>query len=668
MPIHSPCTVLHRLWCFGFTAITCIASISAAHAEAGCPANSAANLPALVDMLAAMPEGSWRQVNENRFSDVWTPGELRPQFAGGEPEPLKIIFAWSGFAWDCRRGDLLLFGGGHANYPGNDTYRWRGSTRLWERMSLPSEITQDSLGNYTAFDGQFAAPSSAHTYDNNVYLPLTDRLLVLGGAAFNNGGAFMLQTGPGTERPTGPYVFDPAKADPNKVGGTTGSHVQRVSPFPEIQGGMMWDNRDIYGSLAGNLPTGFLNGTVAYAAEAGSDVVYLTGSVGSMSAANLYRYTIRDANNALLDSMELVGLYWESFAGRGAGAYDPGMGIFVRTAVDSTATFTLWSLQQPGQSNLNINFMPFDPTGEFRLDRGYGLDFDPIRRQYLLWGGGETVWSLKPPNEVARDGWVIGRAQVTPGGDAPAYDGEEGGGVLGKWKYIPELDAFIGLQDPGAGNVWIYKPVGWIRPGAAIPGPIVSLSANPAELVAGGSTNLTWSSLNATACTASGGWTGNKPISGSESVGPLDASTSFTLTCSGSDQSVAQTVAVNVSAPPPAVSPPTVTLSANPAELVAGGSSTLTWSSTNATACRASGGWTGNKPISGSESVGPLAASTSFTLTCSGPSSVIVLETVSVQIQTKKNSGGGGAAGPLVSFLFASLILGLHGRRRRQGL
>lgn len=67
--------------------------------------------------------------------------------------------------------------------------------------------------------------------------------------------------------------------------------------------------------------------------------------------------------------------------------------------------------------------------------------------------------------------------------------------------------------------------------------------------------------------------------------------------------------------PPPS---PTVTLSANPTSVTAGGSSTLNWSSTNATSCTASGGWTGTKATSGSGSVGPLSATTSFNLACTG--------------------------------------------------
>ena len=45
-------------------------------------------------------------------------------------------------------------------------------------------------------------------------------------------------------------------------------------------------------------------------------------------------------------------------------------------------------------------------------------------------------------------------------------------------------------------------------------------------------------------------------------------------------------------------------LQAEPSEIASGGTTTLTWSSTNADTCQASGGWSGTKLVSGSEAVG----------------------------------------------------------------
>ena len=73
---------------------------------------------------------------------------------------------------------------------------------------------------------------------------------------------------------------------------------------------------------------------------------------------------------------------------------------------------------------------------------------------------------------------------------------------------------------------------------------------------------------------------------------------------------------VNASAP---VSPVQVSLDASPTSVASGGSSALTWSTTNATACTASGGWSGARATAGSASTGALTAATNtFTLTCTG--------------------------------------------------
>lgn len=145
------------------------------------------------------------------------------------------------------------------------------------------------------------------------------------------------------------------------------------------------------------------------------------------------------------------------------------------------------------------------------------------------------------------------------------------------------------------------------------PTPTLSFSVEPTTVVAGGSAMLTWSATNANSCMASGGWGGTKAVSGSQSTGALDATTSFVLTCSGSGGDVSQTVTVDVT-----YLAPTVTITAAPTTIVAGDKTTLTWSSENATSCTASGAWSGTKAVSGSEQSAPLTSSSTFTITCTG--------------------------------------------------
>lgn len=145
--------------------------------------------------------------------------------------------------------------------------------------------------------------------------------------------------------------------------------------------------------------------------------------------------------------------------------------------------------------------------------------------------------------------------------------------------------------------------------------PVTTITANPTSVAVGGSATLTWSASNAASCAASGAWSGSKATSGTQSVGPLSTSSTFSLSCTGAGGSSSANAAVVVRQPAAA---PTLTLTASPLSVASGGNSTLTWSSTNATSCVASGDWTGTRAASGSLQVGPLTSAKAYTLACTG--------------------------------------------------
>ncbi len=64
--------------------------------------------------------------------------------------------------------------------------------------------------------------------------------------------------------------------------------------------------------------------------------------------------------------------------------------------------------------------------------------------------------------------------------------------------------------------------------------------------------------------------------------------------------------------------PPTVSLSADPSTVASGQASSISWTTSHADSCTASGGWTGSRPTNGSASTGPLTSTTTFTLSCTG--------------------------------------------------
>lgn len=85
----------------------------------------------------------------------------------------------------------------------------------------------------------------------------------------------------------------------------------------------------------------------------------------------------------------------------------------------------------------------------------------------------------------------------------------------------------------------------------AVAPPVVTFTAAPTSVTSGQTATLQWSATNATSCTASGGWSGTKSVSGTQQTAALIANSTFDIECVGpggrDDASV--TVTVNAAAP-----------------------------------------------------------------------------------------------------------------------
>lgn len=107
---------------------------------------------------------------------------------------------------------------------------------------------------------------------------------------------------------------------------------------------------------------------------------------------------------------------------------------------------------------------------------------------------------------------------------------------------------------------------------------------------------------------------------------------------------------------------PVVTFTSSAATVAAGGNVTLTWNAANATGCAASGGWSGSKAASGSETVA-VSQSTTYTLACTGTGGT-VSRSVSVAAEAPSGDDEGGGGGVLQWWMVAALCA-LYGVRRR---
>ena len=114
-------------------------------------------------------------------------------------------------------------------------------------------------------------------------------------------------------------------------------------------------------------------------------------------------------------------------------------------------------------------------------------------------------------------------------------------------------------------------------------------------------------------------------------------------------------------------SPPTVTLTSNVSTAAAGTTIDLTWTSTNASSCAASGGnFTGSQQTSGTNVPIVLAATTTYSLSCTGTGGT-VSQSVSVTATQGSSGGGGHSGGGSIDWTWLSVASGLLAARLRRG-
>jgi len=166
--------------------------------------------------------------------------------------------------------------------------------------------------------------------------------------------------------------------------------------------------------------------------------------------------------------------------------------------------------------------------------------------------------------------------------------------------------------------------------------PVVSISAEPESIPAGQSSTLSWSSANAAQVNIDNG-IGDVESSGSREVTPAQTTT-YSITATGPGGAATASVTITVH------QPPVVTISADPDTILTGQSSTLSWSSANATQVSIDNGF-GIVAPSGSLAVSP-SQTTTYTIIAMGPggiTSASVTVTVNTVISILVNSPTNGS-------------------------
>ena len=125
----------------------------------------------------------WFQIPSTKLRSVCADGVF-PEVRGNTG-CASVTLAWSGGVMDTARNRLVMWGGGHTDYAGNEVYALDLNTLTLSRLNDPSTPVRDGCTNGGIYaDGR---PSSRHSYNHVAYLPNQDAMFAWGGSQWQCG-------------------------------------------------------------------------------------------------------------------------------------------------------------------------------------------------------------------------------------------------------------------------------------------------------------------------------------------------------------------------------------------------------------------------------------------------------------------------------------------------
>ncbi len=381
------------------------------------------------------------------------------------------------------------------------------------------------------------------------------------------------------------------------------------------------DNNDIWGFPGASTTVSF-KGQEIIVAGAGAPLA--NGALSLDGKIRVYINSKIDAveNQKLLNDLIAEFSNGGSLASKGGANYLTNTDVWYKKLTDATV-------------KLGIPMWPVEGGNGFTKG---AWKFKEVAGKYVVGGltGGSSyvassvikpvLYSGDPARNTYDEGaWNTYLKSILPApAQAVALTNRSGGGavIVEFWSSLPNTPD--GPVDPVIPTVVLSASIGGTSVNASTTVPVGAtalFSWSFSNVPSGTSCSLVKNSTEGTPFTDIGAISPSSSIT-STSTGALVAGTYlYTLSCgNGVTSSVSFTV------PQPVTGPVFNTvLTATPATLGVGATSTLVWVTSNTTSCVASNGsngWVGPKPISGSFVVGPILANTTYTLTCTGPTGI----------------------------------------------
>ncbi len=341
------------------------------------------------DPIDNLKPGHWLEIPNTNLSRVY-PSPI----PWGQTGPTAVMSAWSGGIYDTTRDRLIVWGGGHLDYAGNEMYAFNINTLTWSRLTEPSP-NPVPCALYMP-DGQ---PGSHHTYNMLQYTTLTDSLISVGGGGYGSG--------------CDNTYFDTKSITTDKYDLTTNTWI-RAAIQPSA------------GNTIGRV----------------SAVDSATGHIwthGTQGGGKLLEYD--PAKNEWYTRSNEVYLAIGSTA-----AIEPIRRIMVTAGgYGGARQIKTWSLSQDDQY-ASIPNTTGDTLPEY--SSGIGFTFDPTIEKFVAWIDGATVYTLDPATWI----WTKIDAATTN----TVIPSAEPNGTFGRFRYIPSKNAYI-LVNSTTSNVFFYK-------------------------------------------------------------------------------------------------------------------------------------------------------------------------------------------------------------------
>lgn len=359
------------------------------------PASQAAEsqLMLLAELTHNLAPGQWLELPNTRIPLI-SSEELKAiqQQHGGQPiigktGPRSVIDAWNSAAFDGKRHQWYFFGGGHADYGGNEVYVFDFRSLAWTRLTSPSPLNGENQAQHGKDECLVpkTGPTPAHTYDGLSWNPATESMWLFQSRGYcGNGRVRRLEI---------IWEFVPGIAQWNKY------------PVPGLDPG--------FATTAWNPVTERI---VLRNYEYGESAA---GAMEIGARAKVYR-----RNNQRM--------------GQGGGnmTYDPETGKMYILRPDGIYLQGLDGEVLPD----TVRVQEYPNAALRDQIRLAGFAYHPPSKKFILWSGGTRTWSWDP-----QTGEFVELMNETDGPDSTQNR------VFDKWVYLPELDVFAGYNNYSSG-------------------------------------------------------------------------------------------------------------------------------------------------------------------------------------------------------------------------